>query len=93
MSISAWGLRHKHSLFFFFSLLKGAVGTLTHSVLLHGWNYATQFEIAGDGFYIILKDPYGKVNGHFAYTVCVCGWFTRAVTAFHVCMISYRRIY
>lgn len=38
----------------------GAVGTLTHSVLLHGWSYDTQLEICGDGYSIILKDPYDK---------------------------------
>jgi len=38
----------------------GAMGTLTHSVLLHGWTYDTQLEVSGDGYSIILKDPYDK---------------------------------
>jgi len=38
----------------------GAIGTLTHSLLLHGWSYDTQLEICGDGYSIILKDPYDK---------------------------------
>jgi predicted dehydrogenase len=42
------------------SFASGAVGTLTHSVLLHGWSYDTQLEVCGDGYSIILKDPYDK---------------------------------
>jgi predicted dehydrogenase len=38
----------------------GAMGTLCHSALLHGWAYETQLEIVGDGYQIVLKDPYGK---------------------------------
>lgn len=38
----------------------GAVGSLTHSALLHGWNYETHFEVSGDGYLIRLSDPYGK---------------------------------
>lgn len=38
----------------------GAVGTLTHSALLHGWNYETSLEVSGDGYFIQLKDPYDK---------------------------------
>lgn len=38
----------------------GAVGTLTHSVLLHGWSYDTQLEVSGDGYSIVLTDPYDK---------------------------------
>lgn len=38
----------------------GAIGTLTHTALLHGWNYETQIEILGDGYYISVRDPYEK---------------------------------
>jgi len=38
----------------------GAIGSLTHTVLLHGWAYDTQIEVLGDGYQIVLRDPYGK---------------------------------
>jgi predicted dehydrogenase len=38
----------------------GAMGTLCHSALLHGWGYETQLELVGDGYQIVLRDPYGK---------------------------------
>lgn len=38
----------------------GAIGSLTHTVLLHGWAYNTEIELLGDGYQIILRDPYGK---------------------------------
>lgn len=38
----------------------GAIGTLTHAVLLHGEKYETAIEIWGDGYLIEFIDPYGK---------------------------------
>jgi predicted dehydrogenase len=37
----------------------GAVGTLVHTALLHGWHYDTTLEVQGDGYSITLRDPYG----------------------------------
>jgi len=38
----------------------GAVGSLTHGVLLHGNKYEAELEVWGDGYRIVLIDPYGK---------------------------------
>jgi predicted dehydrogenase len=38
----------------------GAIGTLMHSALLHGWKYETQLEVSGDGYYVCVRDPYDK---------------------------------
>jgi len=38
----------------------GAVGNLTHTVLLHGWKYELQIELFGDGYYIYLHNPYDE---------------------------------
>jgi predicted dehydrogenase len=38
----------------------GAVGSLTHGVLLHGRRYDAELEIWGDGLRMILEDPYGR---------------------------------
>ena len=40
----------------------GAMGALSHTALLHGWSYETQFEVLGDGYQLTLTDPYGKVR-------------------------------
>lgn len=40
----------------------GAMGALSHTALLHGWAYETQFELIGDGYQLTLTDPYGKVR-------------------------------
>lgn len=36
----------------------GAIGSLTHTVLLHGATYHTVFEVMADGLHVIIKDPY-----------------------------------
>jgi len=38
----------------------GAIGSLTHGVLLHGNKYEAELEVWGDGYRIVLIDPYGK---------------------------------
>jgi len=38
----------------------GAVGNLTHTVLLHGWRYELQLELFGDGYYIYVHNPYDE---------------------------------
>jgi len=40
----------------------GALASFTHGALLHGIKYETEFEIWGDGYRLILRDPYGKVE-------------------------------
>ena len=37
----------------------GAVGSLTHGVLLHGKKYQSQLEVWSDGLAMLLSDPYG----------------------------------
>ena len=41
-----------------FKFESGAVGSLNHTLLLHGSNFATELNIYGDGLHIIVKDPY-----------------------------------
>ena len=41
-----------------FKFESGAVGSLNHTLLLHGSNFFTELDIFGDGFHIIVKDPY-----------------------------------
>ena len=38
----------------------GALGTLTHGVLLHGGAYETELEVWGDGYRMALLEPYTK---------------------------------
>jgi len=38
----------------------GAVGNLTHTVLLHGWRYELQLEVFGDGYYVYIHNPYDE---------------------------------
>jgi predicted dehydrogenase len=38
----------------------GAIGTLTHGVLLHGNKYEAELEVWGDGYRMVLIEPYGK---------------------------------
>jgi predicted dehydrogenase len=38
----------------------GALGTLTHGVLLHGKAYETELEVWGDGYRVALLEPYTK---------------------------------
>jgi len=38
----------------------GAIGSLTHGVLLHGNKYEAELEVWGDGYRLVLIDPYGK---------------------------------
>ena len=46
-----------------FQFESGAIGSLSHSALLHDNKYHTALEIMGDGIHIIIDDPYnaGKV--------------------------------
>jgi len=37
----------------------GAIGSLVHGVLLHGNKYETEIEVWGDGYRMVLTDPYG----------------------------------
>lgn len=36
----------------------GAVGSLTHAVALHGFNYSTEIDVYADGYSLRLVDPY-----------------------------------
>jgi len=38
----------------------GAMGSLLHGVLLHGNKYESEIEVWGDGYRMVLADPYGK---------------------------------
>ena len=38
----------------------GAVGSLFHSLVLHGATYDTELEVLADGLRMVLRDPYGK---------------------------------
>jgi len=38
----------------------GALGTLNHTVLMHGSAYETQIELLGDGYQLVLRDPYAS---------------------------------
>jgi len=38
----------------------GAIGSLTHGILLHGDKYETKIEVWGDGYGLVLDDPYDK---------------------------------
>jgi len=40
----------------------GAIGSLTHGVLLHGNKYESEIEIWGDGYRMVLSDPYAKCS-------------------------------
>ena len=40
----------------------GAIGSLMHAALLHGIKYESELEVWGDGYRIVLLDPYDKVN-------------------------------
>ena len=39
-----------------------AIGSLTHTVLLHEATYHTVFEIYADGLHILIEDPYDKAQ-------------------------------
>ncbi len=45
----------------------GAVGSLTHGVLLHRKKYLAELEAWGDGLRIVLSDPYGPCRLHVRY--------------------------
>jgi hypothetical protein len=45
-----------------FRFKEGAVGTLTHTVLLHQAAYHTAFEIMADGLHILVEDPYDQAS-------------------------------
>jgi predicted dehydrogenase len=40
----------------------GAVGSLTHGVMLHGDHYECEIEVWGDGIRLRLEDPYGNAR-------------------------------
>jgi predicted dehydrogenase len=40
----------------------GAVGSLTHGVMLHGRTYESELEVWGDGLRVTLCDPYGDAR-------------------------------
>lgn len=42
----------------------GAVGSLTHGVLLHGRKYESELEVWADGLRMVLEDPYGACRLH-----------------------------
>lgn len=42
----------------------GAVGSLTHGVLLHRKKYLSELEVWGDGLRIVLADPYSQCRLH-----------------------------
>ena len=42
----------------------GAVGSLTHGVLLHGQKYESELEVWADGLRMVLQDPYGLCRLH-----------------------------
>lgn len=42
-----------------FQFSSGAIGSLSHNLLLHDNKYHTAIEIVGDGVHIMLDDPYG----------------------------------
>eukprot|EP01121_Diplochlamys_sp_Union-15-3_P018384 TRINITY_DN6671_c0_g1_i1.p1 TRINITY_DN6671_c0_g1~~TRINITY_DN6671_c0_g1_i1.p1 ORF type:complete len:371 (-),score=61.78 TRINITY_DN6671_c0_g1_i1:39-1151(-) len=44
----------------FWRFENGAIGTLTHGLLLHGTSYDTYIEVWCDGLQLILEDPYNK---------------------------------
>jgi len=44
----------------FWRFTNGAIGTLTHALLLHGASYDTYIEIWADGLQMILEDPYNR---------------------------------
>jgi len=43
----------------FWKFANGAIGTLMHGVLLHENKYETEIELWGDGYRMVLSDPYG----------------------------------
>ncbi|BDA44533.1 Uncharacterized protein UNK4.17 [Coccomyxa sp. Obi] len=43
-----------------FRFESGAVGSLNHTLLMHGQNFFTELDLFGDGFHIIVRDPYQK---------------------------------
>ena len=42
----------------------GAVGSLTHGILLHEQKYESELEVWGDGLRMVLADPYGACRLH-----------------------------
>ena len=41
-----------------FCFESGAVGSLNHTLLMHEQKYFTELDLCGDGFHIIVRDPY-----------------------------------
>lgn len=46
----------------FWKYESGAIGSLMHGVLLHGQKYESEIEVWGDGYRMVLQDPYGKCS-------------------------------
>ncbi len=45
-----------------FAFESGCLGSLMHTILLHGRNYETDIDIWGDGLHIAVHDPYGAMR-------------------------------
>lgn len=41
-----------------FKMTTGAIACLTHTLLLHGSDFFSAMDITGDGYHIIIHDPY-----------------------------------
>ena len=41
-----------------FKMTTGAVACLSHTLLLHGSDFFSAMDITGDGYHIIIHDPY-----------------------------------
>lgn len=47
----------------------GAVGSLTHAVILKGTKYSTELEVYADGYQIRLLDPYNDPTLRVRYAI------------------------
>lgn len=41
-----------------FKMTNGSIGCLSHTLLLHGSEFFSAMDITGDGYHIIIHDPY-----------------------------------
>ena len=41
-----------------FKMTNGSIGCLSHTLLLHGSEFFSTMDITGDGYHIIIHDPY-----------------------------------
>ena len=51
-------LRNNRATMAIFNMTNGAIGCLSHTLLLHGSEFFTALDITGDGYHIIIHDPY-----------------------------------